>query len=87
MNFSEVTIFNACSRQTRPHFHEGVDCACCGKNLFPSRGKPIPIVPSDLGGNRRSENCAIVCEKCFEDLGGFDHPGIIPRNKLPHFKA
>jgi methionyl-tRNA synthetase len=39
MAFTERTVFVACSRQTRKHGY-GADCACCGKNLFPEKGKP-----------------------------------------------
>jgi len=87
MSFKEQAIYNARFRQTRLHSHEGSDCACCGKNLFPSRGKPIPIVPQDKGGNWKADNCAIVCSKCFDELGGFEHPNLIPLSKLEHLTA
>gem|GEM_PF-3245948 len=83
MPFTERTILVAYDRQIRRR-HEGADCACCGKNLYPSIGKPIPIVPKNKGGNWKASNCAILCDECLDKFGGFEHPDPIPLSKLPY---
>jgi hypothetical protein len=80
MRFTERTVGVAYDRQIRKR-HCGADCACCGKNLWPSWGKPIPIEPN---GGWKVNNCAIVCDECFDKLGGFDHPSPIPLSQLPY---
>lgn len=87
MAFSEMVISYAYSRQTKPHEHLGAYCARCGKNLFPSHGNPIPVIPKDKGGRWNTDNCAIVCDECLGVLGGFNHSDEIPLSKFRHFRA
>ena len=67
----------------------GIPCARCGAYgtfilIEHSNWEAIPIVPIEEGG-KTGDNCAIVCPKCFKEIGQ-DGTKEIPLTALPYFE-
>jgi hypothetical protein len=66
----------------------GTPCARCQAYLanFLTEGKgwfAIPVIPIEEGGKTK-DNCAIVCPRCFKEIGQ-DGSKVIPLSALPYF--
>jgi hypothetical protein len=68
-------------------------CAKCGKYLFPLfEGRDVkggwyavPRIPIAMGGNKKIENCVVLCPECFKEAGQ-DANKVIPYSELPYFE-
>lgn len=85
MKFSIGTIEVAEDRQDKNDGF-GTWCAKCCKNLGLVDGYPIPRIPISAGGTLKADNCVILCEKCYIEIGE-DHADTIPYSELPCFKV
>jgi len=61
-------------------------CARCCQNIGLAETFAIPRIPFAKGGTRKADNCVILCNKCYLEIGE-DHPEIIPYSELPCFKV
>ena len=43
-------------------------CAVCGEGLWDFRQQSIPRVPISEGGNKKADNCVVVCYNCFHKI-------------------
>ena len=87
MRFMWRVVFRAKQRQTRidTSGRNWVLCARCGKKLFPvGQGHAVPITSKELGGRATIENCAILCDDCYLEIGQ-DTAKLIPYAELPFF--
>lgn len=64
----------------------GSYCAKCCDNLGLFDGYAIPRIPITKGGTMKGDNCVILCEKCFLEIGE-NHTGTIPYSELPCFNV
>jgi len=85
MTFSGMTPYNASLRQDK-FDGKGTWCARCCENIGLANEYAIPRIPIAQGGKKNIDNCVILCEKCFQEIG-FDHPDVIPYTDLPCFKV
>jgi len=87
MRFTQRTVLAAFTRQRSRKVGYGADCARCCENVGPTFNPyHVPRVPLQKGGTRKTENCIILCNKCFSEIG-FDHPEIISLDELPCYRA
>lgn len=84
MAFTPRTIYAASFRQDKK---DGLGrwCAICCKNIGLAEECAIPRIPIAKGGNWKTENCVILCRKCFDKVG-FAHTKEIPYSKLPCYR-
>jgi hypothetical protein len=61
-------------------------CAMCGAGLWDFTEQSFPRVPISKGGNKKADNCVIVCRKCFSKLV---NPGkeIIPWEAIAYYNT
>lgn len=87
MRFSEVTKSVAFSRQCRRDGQgRGAFCAkCCNEVGLTFDPYHVPRIPIAKGGRWTKDNCIVLCEKCFSEIG-FDHPEIISWSELPCYR-
>lgn len=86
MKFAPRVILRARGRQDRKD-GMGFLCARCGETLNPFfRWYAIPRIPKSKGGNRKIENCVILCPKCYLEIGQ-DNTKEIPYRELPYFEV
>ena len=85
MAFTWRTTYSAGLRQDRKDGW-GTWCARCCRNIGLAKEYAVPRIPIAQGGNWKIENCVILCEECFLEVG-FDHLEEIPYSELPCFKV
>ena len=89
MNFQDLAI-DAAFRRQFDGLTLGGTCAKCGEYIdrHTSKGQgwyAIPCIPIKIGGTK-SNNCVIVCPKCFHEIGQ-DGTKTIPLSALPFYES
>ncbi len=82
MGFSYWANNKAGHRQDRKDGRGTLCAKCCIDIIVPYA---IPRVPIDKGGDWKTENCVVLCYKCYLEIGD-NHPEVIPHSELPCFK-
>ena len=86
MYFMGRVILRAQQRQSRIN-GRGFACARCGEFLSPfGKSYPVPIIPKGRGGRATIDNCAILCPKCYLEIGKIrqeNNTYTIPDTGLP----
>ena len=60
-------------------------CAKCCENIGLAESYVIPRIPIAKGGSLKADNCVILCEKCYGEIGEH-HTETIPYRELQCFE-
>ena len=86
MSFHINARFAAEGRQSK-NDGLGPRCAKCYKPMIALEPDAVPRVPFAKGGSKKADNCVLLCDKCYLEVGGENHPDVIPHSELPYFRV